>query len=267
MNRQQQAASDVIDIREAAHYLRFSQRKVYDLVRKGDIPHKRIGRQYRFSHAALRAWLSGSSGGTGVARDAPAHDPTDEELLEQVRREQNEFRQRVLFCAVLTRALQRRGKEIVVVGGHAAEFYTQGAYVTGDIDLVCGARDVLEEILLFWGFQRHERGWAHREMDLFVEAPAGSLMPEEQKRVYEAEVPGAIGLAVHYYGIEDLTVDRLNAGVHWRSRDDLRCAKEFLRIHWERVDWDYLKKRCREEKTLGALESLEEQLRQERRTK
>lgn len=55
---QTQAGTDVLDVEEAAQYLKFSPRKLYGLVRNGEIPHKRIGRQYRFSRRALDAWLS-----------------------------------------------------------------------------------------------------------------------------------------------------------------------------------------------------------------
>ncbi len=62
MKEQILAGTDVLDVEEAAQYLKFSPRKLYGLVRNGEIPHKRIGRQYRFSRRALDEWLSGVPG-------------------------------------------------------------------------------------------------------------------------------------------------------------------------------------------------------------
>lgn len=261
MKRQIQADSDVLDVREAAGYLKFSRRKLYDLVRRGVVPHKRIGRQYRFSRPALAAWLSGPSVGTGAVREAPLREPTDEELLREVAATENDFKKHLLFVALLTRALARRGKSCVVVGGHAAEYYTDGGYKTGDIDLVCGARDDLHEVLTEWGFTKLGFTWSHKDMDIHVEAPAGALPAEERERVLRVEVKG---LVAYYYGIEDLTVDRLNACVHWKSPQDGLWAKDFLKAWWDKVEWDYLRRRCDREGTREDLERLVGEIEKER---
>lgn len=250
-----------MDISDASTYLKFSRRKLYDLVRRGEIPHKRIGRQYRFTRRNLDEWLSGSSAGTAAVREAPGREPSDEELLREVAATENEFKKHLLFVALLTRALMRRDKTCVVVGGHAAEFYTDGGYKTGDIDLVCGARDDLHEILTGWGFVKLGFTWSHKTMDIHVEAPAGALPDEEQRRIQRVEVRG---LEANYYGIEDLTVDRLNACVHWKSPQDGLWAKNFLKTWWNKVEWDYLRQRCDREGTREALERLVKEIEQER---
>ena len=45
------------------------------------------------------------------------------------------FAQRLRLIGKLTRLFSERGWELVVVGGSAVEFYTEGNYVSGDIDL------------------------------------------------------------------------------------------------------------------------------------
>ncbi len=43
---------------EVAEMLRVSKDRVYELVRTGQIPHLRMGRQVRFSEQVLRDWIS-----------------------------------------------------------------------------------------------------------------------------------------------------------------------------------------------------------------
>ena len=45
------------------------------------------------------------------------------------------FAQRLRLIGTLTRLFRERGWDLVVVGGSAVEFYTEGQYVSGDIDV------------------------------------------------------------------------------------------------------------------------------------
>ena len=49
---------DVLTVVEAASLLRVGRNLVYDLVARNEIPHRRLGKQIRFSRAALVRWLS-----------------------------------------------------------------------------------------------------------------------------------------------------------------------------------------------------------------
>lgn len=49
------------------------------------------------------------------------------------------FEQRLLLMGRISRLFRERGWELVVVGGSALEFYTEGQYLSGDID-VCRQR-------------------------------------------------------------------------------------------------------------------------------
>lgn len=48
---------EVMDIATLSQYLGLGQSKIYALIREKKIPASKIGRQYRFSHAAIEAWL------------------------------------------------------------------------------------------------------------------------------------------------------------------------------------------------------------------
>lgn len=63
------------------------------------------------------------------------------ERLEAIRREPDQSRKNLLVAEVVSEQFRAIGAEPVIVGGSAVEFYTDGAYVSGDVD-VCfdGAR-------------------------------------------------------------------------------------------------------------------------------
>ncbi len=146
----------------------------------------------------------------------------------------------------------------VIVGGNAVEFYTLGGYATNDVDLVHPRSQSVGDLLESWGFEKEGRHWVHRELDLYVEVPADSLEDADASRVTRADIEG---LSVIIIGLEDLIIDRLNAAVHWRSADDEYWASELVRTNLDRLDWDYLRRRCEEEKTFLTLEALENKVR------
>lgn len=55
---------------EAAALLRVTENRVYELAKRGMIPHARIGRQLRFDEAKLLAWLE--AGGSPVKAPSSA---------------------------------------------------------------------------------------------------------------------------------------------------------------------------------------------------
>ena len=59
-----QATSDVLDVEETARLLRVGRNTIYELVGRNEIPHRRLGKQIRFSRDALMSWLGGGHGGT-----------------------------------------------------------------------------------------------------------------------------------------------------------------------------------------------------------
>lgn len=57
-------SGEIMTVPEAAAFLRVGKNAVYDLVARGKIPHRRVGRAIRFSRAALLAWLGAAEGET-----------------------------------------------------------------------------------------------------------------------------------------------------------------------------------------------------------
>jgi excisionase family DNA binding protein len=53
---------DVLNVEEAAAYLRFSPYTIREKAREGEIPGRKMGKEWRFSRRALLEWLeSGDS--------------------------------------------------------------------------------------------------------------------------------------------------------------------------------------------------------------
>lgn len=51
--------NQILTLKEAAHLLKLSDKKMYQLVKEGDVPFKRIGRGIRFSLVQLLEWMKG----------------------------------------------------------------------------------------------------------------------------------------------------------------------------------------------------------------
>jgi excisionase family DNA binding protein len=48
---------DVIDVSSVARMLRVGRNKIYEMVARNEIPHRRFGRGIRFSRTAIMRWL------------------------------------------------------------------------------------------------------------------------------------------------------------------------------------------------------------------
>lgn len=234
----------LMSVKDVAAYLGLSERTVYSMIKRAEIPYLRVGGQYRFDHERVDQWLQQTSKAQSVVS------------LDKVRETADPLTKRLLFMGLLTRELDPENVIPIIVGGNAVEFYTAGGYATQDIDVVAPS-EPLDIVLKKWGFAKKGRHWISEKLGIVIEAPARSLDREEQyEKLYEVEIEG---LRVYILGIEDLIVDRLNAYVHWGSLDDKIWARELMVLHAGEIDWDYLKKRAKEEKVNAALSELEKE--------
>jgi excisionase family DNA binding protein len=56
---QQFFENQIYTVEDIASLLKFSTKKIYNLVRNHQIPHKKIGREIRFLPSEIRGWLKG----------------------------------------------------------------------------------------------------------------------------------------------------------------------------------------------------------------
>lgn len=169
---------------------------------------------------------------------------------------QDSLKRRLLFIGWLTAELKAYGIEPILVGGNALQFYTLGAYATVDIDLVCPQPEQIDRLLQGKGFQQEGRHWYRPDIDIAVEIPATSLAGSYQR----VETVMVEEFVVHVISKEDLIVDRLNACVHWRSKEDCRWAKELILLYQQELDWEYLEERTKAEATFEKLKELRQEI-------
>lgn len=162
--------------------------------------------------------------------------------LEALRAVENPLELQLRAAAVLSRVLGDFG-EPVVVGGSAVSFYTGGAYLSRDVDLVAHAEPaVLRERLEAVGFERRGSAWVHRELDVVVDFPTPPLAGDYSRVVHVHTEDGPVAVI----GLEDLLVDRLNAAVHWNDAEAREWCVTMLAVHRD-VDLEYLERRASEE--------------------
>lgn len=161
-----------------------------------------------------------------------------EELRAELKKaaEIKEFPERhIRIVLVITKALEDLSIYPVLVGGGAVEFYTVGAYSTGDIDLVAPSGKDISNRLGLLGFQRIGKNWVNEEAGIFLEFPSSSLGADEDYN--EIDIGGG---RIRIISIEDLIIDRLNAFKWWSSTVDGVNALLLLNSRILNVDTDLL---------------------------
>lgn len=168
--------------------------------------------------------------------------------LEALRALENPLEVQLRAAAVLSRVLGDLG-EPVVVGGAAVSFYTGGAYLSRDVDLIVEAEPrILRDRLEAVGFERRGSAWVHREVDLVVDFPAPPLAGDRSRLTHVHTEDGPVALI----GLEDLLVDRLNAAVHWNDAEAREWCVTMLAVHPD-LDVGYLERRATQEGLAEAL--------------
>jgi hypothetical protein len=148
------------------------------------------------------------------------------------------------FVGLLRREAGLGTDDLVIVGGSALEIYTEGAYVSGDID-ICAPRERIAAVLDKWGFKQPGREWARLDwkvvLDVVGPRVSGSMT---LSRVVDTPYgPIRVG------SIEDLIIGRLALVKFWNEPKEYRNA-QLLAVLPE-IDWVYLAHRARKE-NLGA---------------
>ncbi len=128
-----------------------------------------------------------------------------------------EFETALRLLARMSQSLADKGRSRpILVGGGAAEFYSAGALMTGDIDLCTPIQPEVEAEMQAHGFVKPSgpgkltRGWVHPELGLGFEIVGdspldGSIDPTHLVLVEDIE-PGA---AFTVISVEDLIADRM----------------------------------------------------------
>jgi len=152
------------------------------------------------------------------------------------------LKRQLLLLAFVSQRMKEAGSQVpVLIGGCALAYYSREVYFTTDIDLACADRVTLDKVLRSIGFVREGRYWVHKGMNLMVEAPAGALVGEDAPRE-TVEMGDELELSV--IGIEDLLIDRMNACVHWNSKQECEMVDLLVSMWSAEIDWKYLLERA-----------------------
>lgn len=152
--------------------------------------------------------------------------------------------------------LAKAGIESVLVGGAVVAIYSNGAYRSGDLDIIAGAGTYakIQITLNGLGFQKAKgRHFEHPECShLIVEFPPGPVSIGDDYWIQPDEVKVG-GLSIKIFSPTDCIRDRLASYIHFNARECLDQAILVARsqpFHLERI-----KKWCISE---GAKEVFEE---------
>jgi len=145
------------------------------------------------------------------------------------------------LAGLVTALFRKAGWELVVVGGSAVEFYTEGAYMSGDIDLcrqtlkpvpLRTAQDIMGQLNATGG----PRSW--KVAGMFVDL-LGLLENESRAPCREVETPYG---SIRIVPVELSIVERVLLAYHPRpDRDAADVAKKLLATCLGKatpVDWD-----------------------------
>lgn len=151
--------------------------------------------------------------------------------LAEIRAESDPSLKAQTLASLCSAVFRERGIELVVVGGSAIEFYTEGAYVSGDVDLcvLTPAKPIplrlRQEIMGELGAQGGPRSWevAGEFVDLL-----GVVEKEGRTPVRQVQAPFGI---VNLIDPEELLVERVLVSVYPAPNESARlCARELAII-------------------------------------
>ena len=144
------------------------------------------------------------------------------------------------LASLVSAVFRERGIELVVVGGSAIEFYTEGAYVSGDLDLclVAPARVDLrtrQELMGRLGARGGPRNWqvAAQYVDILGEIETSARRPFD-----ELQAPYG---PVRLVSPEDLLLERVLVSVYPQPYEPAgQCARKLIAVALAgqvEVDW------------------------------
>jgi hypothetical protein len=161
--------------------------------------------------------------------------------IDDIREEQDPSLKSQKLAGLCSALFRERGIELVVVGGSAIEFYTDGAYSSGDVDLcvLSPSRPIplrlRQEIMGELGGQGGPRSW--QVAGMFVDL-LGNVEKEGRTPIRQLASPyGPINLL----DPEELLVERVLVSVYPSANEEARsCARELVVVAVNgavKMDW------------------------------
>ncbi len=156
--------------------------------------------------------------------------------------------------------LAKHGIKTVLVGGAVAAIYSEGAYRSGDLDIVTLSYfdEKIPEIMAKIGFKkRGSRHFIHRQCRVFIDFVNGPVGIGDDLKIKPKAVK-VQGQTLFIYSPTDCIRDRLASYIHFRARECLDqaalVAKRFPFNHKKVREW------CRDEGAPQAYDELLEKI-------
>lgn len=157
------------------------------------------------------------------------------------------------FAALLARESGLGSEGLTVVGGSALEIYTTGAYASDDIDLVVEDRGRVEKALRSWGFRKKGMYWRHPKFLALVQIVGRFDSGSRERNQVVSTNYGPVRLA----SIEDIIWKRVVEARAWNRPEALDEAMLAVQRYANRIDWDYVERRGRENGVADLIRDLE----------
>lgn len=171
---------------------------------------------------------------------------TSEEIqraVQMIGQEQDTNVKQLLLAALVSELFREKGFEPVIVGGSAIEFYTEGAYMSGDVDICwAGVRSPMEmecaEIMRQIPGADTKGGRSWRVSGLWIDL-LGDL--NSLSNTGASKLPTPIGTVV-LIAVEDLLAGRVFSARKWTgfNEEEDHCARKLMTAALSgsiRIDW------------------------------
>jgi hypothetical protein len=164
------------------------------------------------------------------------------------------------LAAYIQSHLRGKGIEVVLTGGSAVSIYSQGKYVSKNLDFVVegiARRPKIREAMEKLGFQQVGRHFEHPEAAFLVEFPGGPLSVGKQHvgRIETLEYETG---PLRIISPSDCVKDRLATYFYWDDRQSLKQALLVSQDHT--INLEEIASWSRQEGMLDAFKKIEDQL-------
>lgn len=157
--------------------------------------------------------------------------------------------------------LAKEGIETILVGGAVVSIYSEGAYRSGDLDLVLGSMFVknLDQAMQKIGFKKKGRHFEHLECKhLFVEFPGSPPLGIGSDYTIKPDELAVESQIIKILSPTDCVKDRLATFIYFNDREGLDQA--ILVAKRQKIDIKSIQKWCEREGNPEAFRTFSEKL-------
>lgn len=151
--------------------------------------------------------------------------------------------QQIALAGLLTSLFNEHHVKLTVVGGAAVQFYTRSSYVTKDLDAILhgDTKEIIDAVMQSAGFSRTKsyRHFQHPQLPFVVEFPPSPVEVGSRCLTLFNEIKYK-KYSVRVIRIEDIIMDRIIAGIEWKSESSLAQAELIYRKNKDLIDKKYL---------------------------